>query len=748
MAIATGPELLQRLLRMSLVLSEDWDSLPLHLRTELENCSDPIELVDSLVTNKLLTEYQASRALSGKTYGMVLGNYRVLEKIGAGGMGVVYKAEHIRMRRLAAIKVLAQHDDNNDDGAAILGRFFSEIRSVASLHHPNIVSAIDAGDVRSPNPELPVLHYYVMEYVPGRDLEAHVNENGPLSVPQACDLAYQLASALAAAHKHHMVHRDIKPANVLRTPDGQAKLLDFGLARHLNQKVTEPGTVLGTVDYMAPEQIRDPSAVDIRADIYSLGGTLYWALCGEVPFPTMGSLNERLQVRLTRPPPSVRALNSAVDPELDHLVARMMALEPSDRYPTPESVMRALLPFLAATSRVLKEAPTGRGSEGSEGLALPGTPTMLAPTAVQPHRVLIIDDEPGIQAIATFALRSETLVCESASSGAAGLATLNARPFDVVLLDVDMPGMSGTEVLQTIRSNPPWPRLKVVMISGRASPDEMALMLQSGADDYLTKPFSIVQLRARLTTALHLKEAQDRSDHILRSQTGIVGEMERRLATGAALLEQSHLALVRVATEIVEKSQTESLGHLVRIQRFARCLAEEAARVSSFRDAITPEFIKALEHAAPLHDLGKLAIPEEVRLKPGTLTLEERLTMQEHSALGGEMLLYASQHFAASVPFLPLAEQVARHHHERWDGNGYPDGLAGEAIPLAARILAIADVYDALRRRTTYKPALAHPAAFRIITEESAGQFDPDLVDLFKLCAPQWQAIFQEYESR
>src|SRR5262245_54504497 len=189
-----------------------------------------------------------------------------------------------------------------------------------------------------------------MEYVPGENLEEYVRSRGPLPVAQACNLIHQIACALAETHKLSLVHRDIKPSNILVTPEEQAKLLDFGLARHVPTRLTVPGTVLGTLDYMAPEQAKDASQADIRADLYSLGGTLYWCLVSHVPFPDNGSEIEVLVRRLNQQPPSVRALLPELPIELDCVVRRMMALRPEDRYATPQEVMQALLPFLKPES--------------------------------------------------------------------------------------------------------------------------------------------------------------------------------------------------------------------------------------------------------------------------------------------------------------------------------------------------------------------------------------------------------------
>ena len=174
--------------------------------------------------------------------------------------------------------------------------------------------------------------------------------NGPLSPVRACQIIFQIASALEEAHLHNLVHRDIKPSNILLTAADQAKLLDFGLAMHFRSRMTEPGAVLGTVDFMAPEQARDSSSVDVRADIYSLGATFFWCLTGQMPFPAHETLLQDVVARMTQTPPSIRTLRPDLTPELDAVVARMMALEPADRYPTPQTVTRALLRFVERSS--------------------------------------------------------------------------------------------------------------------------------------------------------------------------------------------------------------------------------------------------------------------------------------------------------------------------------------------------------------------------------------------------------------
>jgi serine/threonine protein kinase len=333
---------LQELSDAFIIHPDDWEALLPDQQAAVLASPHPDAALRQLVDHGLLTEYQAGRLRLGQTFGLVLGNYRVLGHLGAGGMGVVFRAEHVRQRQPVAIKVLTLA---RDESGPALHRFLGEIQAVGQLRHPNIVAAFDSGTLASSVPEGPVLHYFVMEYVAGQDLEEMVVEHGPLPPGQASDIAWQVASALVAAHAQHLIHRDIKPSNVLVTSAGQAKLLDFGLTRRPDLRLTEPGTALGTLQYIAPEQAQDASTVDGRADVFGLGATLFWCLTGRPPFPTQGTIARDLLSRLRQPPPSVRTYQPHLPPELDDVVRRMMAVNPDDRYPTPIAVMAALEPF-------------------------------------------------------------------------------------------------------------------------------------------------------------------------------------------------------------------------------------------------------------------------------------------------------------------------------------------------------------------------------------------------------------------
>lgn len=731
----TGQALLVQLLDTAIISAEDWENLSSSVRTRFRETSNTTEILSLLTEHALLTDYQAGRIEAGTTHGLILGNYRVLDRLGAGAMGVVFRAEHCRMRRQVAIKVLPVQSGQNQE---LLLRFFTEMRAVAQLQHPNIVAAIDAGDTVGDGSDTPVLHYFVMEYVPGNDLEKYVEKQGPLPIVQACDLAYQVASALAEADKHHLVHRDIKPSNVLVTPDGQSKLLDFGLARHFRHRNTEHGTLLGTLDYMAPEQVQDAASVDIRADIYALGATLYWCLTAKPPFATDGTLIQAVARRLKHSAPSVRDRRPEVPVGLDAVLVRMMALKPEDRYATPQAVMQALLPFLRPElhEHSMLSAPLEYSPQQSTLLDLAKDSHV--------HRILVVDDQSSIRGYARMVLEAEGFHCVDAIDGEHGLALANAEPFDLVLLDIDMPTMQGPEVLRRLREQPPQPHLKIIMFSGRASPDEMAAMLVAGADGYLTKPFSAVQLEGQVKASLRLKHLQDRSDLLNRRLVGVNAELERTLGARDSDLVHARNALVLALCKLVKLKDDETGAHVWRLQRYSRCLAEEAIGIPHFVGQIDGNFIDLLACCAPLHDIGKVGIPDHILLKPGKLSPDERMFMQSHTIIGAEALKEVAEHHGSAVAFLQMASDIARHHHERFDGTGYPDRLAGGDIPLAARIVAIADVYDALRSRRAYKPALSHSVTIQNMTEGSSGHFDPNLIVAFHRCEGRFEKIFRE----
>jgi eukaryotic-like serine/threonine-protein kinase len=366
------------------------------------------DLARQLIQLDLLTPYQANQILTGKAQALVVGPYRLLERLGEGGMGQVFKARHRSLGRVVALKVLRPDRVNN---AVAVQRFYREVEVAARLSHLNIVRAYDAGEADG-------AHFFAMQYVPGKDLSRLVKERGPLPVARACDSIWQAAHGLQHIHEHGLVHRDIKPSNLMvtetaetlpaddtpgpatMTAPGTVKILDLGLTRlgedpggEARPALTRLGVVMGTVDYMSPEQGRDSRDVDIRSDIYSLGCTFYWALTGQPPFPGGEALEKLLKHQLEEPEP-VERLRPDVPPGVSAVLRRMMARRPEDRYQTPAEVAEALEPFCQAEPPVAvgpQPVPVAPVVPVPVTPALPEPPSgdgpvlLLRPEAV-PHR--------------------------------------------------------------------------------------------------------------------------------------------------------------------------------------------------------------------------------------------------------------------------------------------------------------------------------------------------------------------------
>jgi response regulator RpfG family c-di-GMP phosphodiesterase/serine/threonine protein kinase len=734
-AASVSHDFIDELLVKSFVHSEDWKRLPKALQERMLACGDRRRILSLMVEHQLLTDYQASRIAAGTTFGLVLGNYRILKRLGAGGMAVVFEAEHIEMRHTVAVKVLPLTSGQDE---RLQSRFSSEMRIVARLRHPNIVGALDAGRVMSDGSDATVLWYLVMEYVPGLDLEVYVNKQGPLTTIRACNLMYQAAAALDEINKYQLVHRDIKPSNIMVTPEDQAKLLDFGLSRQIDTRVTQPGTLLGTLDFMAPEQARDASTVDIRADIYSLGVTLFWCLTGRIPYS--GSvLNGDVFQRFQMPPPSVLRYAPDVPVEMDAFLKKIMALKPEDRFATPQAVMRALLPFLKPDSFELSGTPCLVRPHG----VLPALPAE-SKAAGSGHRILVVDDEVGIRQFCTTVLLGDGRKCDTAPDAETALELAAKNPYDLVLTDVLMPGIDGMELTRRLRQAPTTTHMKVIMFSGTATSDELAKMLSAGADDFLIKPISIATLQGRVFSALRMKDAQDRGDSLNRQLQAVNEELERNVNAKEGDLVHARNALVLALAKLVEHRDGQTGARLTRMQQYCRVLAAEASTTPGLAGQINETFIDMVVCCAPLHDIGKIGLPDHILLKPGKLSSEERIVMQTHTSIGGETLKQVAETHGVAMAFLYMAAEIARHHHERWDGGGYPDRLSGNTIPLAARLVAICDVYDALRCRRAHKPALAHHAALQLMGETCEGQFDPGLFAVFIRCADDFERVFRE----
>ena len=319
---------------------------------------DSEALAQEFIRRGLLTQWQCDKLLQGRHKGFVLGKYRLLSLLGKGGMSAVYLAEHMLMRRRCAIKVLPSTRVND---SSYLGRFHREAQAVASLDHPNIVRAYDVDHEKDGDRDI---HFLVMEYVEGRSLHEVVQQDGVLGFKMAADFARQAAVGLEYAHGAGLIHRDIKPGNLLLDQTGVVKILDLGLARFSaddddhSLTVAHDEKVLGTADYLAPEQALDSHKADARADIYSLGCTLYFMLTGSPPF-TEGSLTQRLMAHQTKAPPPLSEKRPDIPNGLAAIVVKMMAKRVDDRYATAADAAAALEKWISGSSGAASDADAG-----------------------------------------------------------------------------------------------------------------------------------------------------------------------------------------------------------------------------------------------------------------------------------------------------------------------------------------------------------------------------------------------------
>lgn len=355
-----------------------------------------------------------------------------------------------------------------------------------------------------------------------------------------------------------------------------------------------------------------------------------------------------------------------------------------------------------------------------------------------PETILVVDDEPANLALLSGVL-SEQYRVRAVRSGVRALQAAGSEPMpDLVLLDLMMPEIDGYEVLSGLKANPRTRDIPVIFVTAAEAAADEARGLTLGAVDYITKPFQPAILLARVRTHLVLREARallHRKNEVLEA------EVERRLRENQLIQDVSIHALAFLA----ETRDPETGDHILRTQRYVERLARALQGHPRFRDTISEDYIRLLTQSAPLHDIGKVGIPDEILLKPGRLTAQEWAIMQTHAALGARAIERAERAVDHPVEFLRLAREIAHWHHERWDGGGYPDGLAGEAIPVSARLMAVADVFDAMISPRVYKPAMAFPEARDRIAAERDRQFDAAVVDAFVADYEEWVAIARRH---
>jgi serine/threonine protein kinase len=371
-APATVDDLLKLIRKSGMIEEPRLDAYVERLRLAGPIAADVRKVAGGMVRDGLLTYFQAEQFMLGKWRGFTIGKYKLLERIGFGGMGQVFLCEHMYMRRRVAIKVLPPA---KAEEPAALGRFYREARAAAALDHPNIVRTHDIDQDGA-------LHFLVMEYVDGSSLLEIVKKKGPMAISRAAHSIWQAAHGLDHACRVGIIHRDIKPGNILIDRHGISKILDMGLARFYHSdddmltKKYDEKSVLGTADYVAPEQTVNSHDVDVRADIYSLGATFYYLLAGHPPFPE-GTISQKLIAHQTRRPEPIRNIRPEIPEALAAVVERMMAKSIHDRYQSPTEVSESLAAFISTEvpappedeMPVLSPAARETGAQASAGSA-------------------------------------------------------------------------------------------------------------------------------------------------------------------------------------------------------------------------------------------------------------------------------------------------------------------------------------------------------------------------------------------
>lgn len=363
---------------------------------------------------------------------------------------------------------------------------------------------------------------------------------------------------------------------------------------------------------------------------------------------------------------------------------------------------------------------------------------MTAQTSARPT-VLVVDDTPANLSLVSNLLKGDYRV-KLANNGAKALELAAASPPDLILLDIMMPEMDGYEVCRRLKAAQATRLVPVVFLTAKTEIEDEERGFAVGAVDFIHKPISPPILVARVRAQLAVKSWQD---FLHQRNTWLEQEVERRLTQIHRLQDATLFVMVSMA----EFRDTVTGNHIRRTQDYVRILAQGLSRLPVYTDILTAEQIELIAKSAPLHDIGKIAIPDHILLKPGRLNPDEFAVIKTHSELGYSMLCTADRHLGEANDFLAVARDVARSHHEKWDGSGYPDGLAGEDIPLAARLMAVADVFDALMTKRPYKAAMCYDEAAKIIRDGRGVHFDPLIVDIFEAARDDFERILETWKG-
>lgn len=346
--------------------------------------------------------------------------------------------------------------------------------------------------------------------------------------------------------------------------------------------------------------------------------------------------------------------------------------------------------------------------------------------------IMIVDDSPLNIDILFDALKNDYDVI-TAKDGESALASVHDNSPDLILLDVEMPRIDGYEVCRILKDSKETSHIPIMFITSNSGIDQEIKGLKLGAVDFITKPFNVEIVKIRVRNQLELKTYRDQLEYLVKERTHE--------------LELTQDTVIQCMIKVGEFRNMEIGEHILNVQNFVRIFSAELSKTDKYKNILNAKYIRLLVKCVPLHDLGKVVIPDSILLKPGRLTPEEFQEMKKHTTAGKEILQDAESKLGENS-FLKLAMEMAEAHHERWDGEGYPNGLKGKNIPLPGRIMAIADVYDALTSRRVYKPPFTHEEAVEIITQGRGTQFDPDLVDTFLKIKNEFRLLHEQLKMQ
>lgn len=355
--------------------------------------------------------------------------------------------------------------------------------------------------------------------------------------------------------------------------------------------------------------------------------------------------------------------------------------------------------------------------------------TISYETAHTCGNILVVDDIPANLTLLTGMLKENGHRVRPVPSGKLALKAVESEPPDLILLDINMPEMDGFEVCRALKQDVRFCDIPVIFISALGETLDKVKAFSIGGVDYITKPFQVAEVEARVETHLKLRRYQVHLETLVQEQVKEISDLQ--------------ISAIFALSKLAESRDRETGKHLERVQFFCRLLAERLSREEQYSGIIDAAFIKNIFNASPLHDIGKVAIRDNILLKPDALTDDEFEIMKKHTIVGATTLEAVRKIYRKNA-FINMGISIARSHHERWDGTGYPDGLKGEEIPLAARIMAVADVYDALRSKRCYKEPFVRDECIEIMKKSNGSHLDPSLTKIFWELEADFEKIGQE----